>query len=144
MTGAYFIMTIVEKIKEALTTARKNKSQSHIDIYRVFLGEFDRIGKEIADDEAIKVLTKVKKGAKECFDLDTVALCNVYLPELLSEKQIESKILYIINRDGIKTFPAAFGRIMGLFNKENKGKADNNVVAKVVKQILNPDEASKE
>jgi uncharacterized protein YqeY len=137
-------MTIQEKIQDSLLTARKNKSQKHIDIYRVMLGEFDRIGKNLSDEEAIKVLTKIKKGAKECFDLDTVALCNTFLPTLLNEQDIRSKVLHIINVQGIKTFPAAFGRIMGEFNKQYKGKADNKLVAQVVREILNPNDTKEE
>lgn len=136
-------MTIQQKIQKALLKARKNKSQGHIDIYRVMLGEFDRVGKELDDEEAVKVLTKIKKGAKECFDLDTVALCNVYLPTLFPREDIRSKIIHIINVQGIKTFPASFGRIMGEFNKLYKGKADNKLVSEVVREILNPNETDK-
>lgn len=137
----FFIMTIQKQIQDALLTARRNKSKGHIVIYGVILGEFDRsdfvVDKKVTDEIAIKILTKVKKGAKSCFDLDTVAMCNKYLPSLLTEGDIKAKLLYLISTQGIKTFPAAFGRIMGEFNKLYKGKADNNLVAKVVKEILN-------
>ena len=54
-----------------------------------------------------------------------------YLPSLMDELTIRS-IIHTFKKDGIDDV----GRMMGEFNKLYKGKADNSLVSKIVKEVL--------
>ncbi|MGL4385088.1 MAG: GatB/YqeY domain-containing protein [Flavobacterium sp.] len=129
-------MTIHEQIIQDFQEAQKRKVRQNIEPIKLIKGELDRIGKNLTDEEAIKVLNFVRKGAVETYDVVTVALCNVYLPQLLTREDIKSKLLHIIRSKGIQTFPASFGAIMKEWTTQYAGKADNKLVSEVVKEIL--------
>ncbi len=58
-----------------------------------------------------------------------------YLPEQLSEKELEDKIDEIIKKIGAATMQD-MGKVMGVATKELAGKADGKTISLIVKKLL--------
>ena len=56
-------MTIQQEIKDQLKVSMKNRTTELTGILRVTLSEFDRIGKEVTDEQALKVIKKLNQNA---------------------------------------------------------------------------------
>lgn len=61
---------------------------------------------------------------------------SVYLPQQLSESDINTVITRIISEVGVVS-PAAFGQVIGAVKKELGNTADGALIAKLVKDALN-------
>ena len=70
---------------------------------------------------------------EEIYQADIIAK---YLPEQLSEEDIESGIKAIIEETGASSMKD-MGRVMGISSKKFAGKADNKIVSQIVKKLLN-------
>lgn len=66
---------------------------------------------------------------------EEIAVIETYLPKQLSADEIRQTVQRIINETGA-TGMKEMGRVMGIASKEFAGKADNKVVADMVKQLL--------
>jgi len=87
------------------------------------------------DENVLKVLKKIEKSLKQTNTEDTkreLGYIEKYLPVQMSEKEIR-KIVLEYTASGMVNV----GQIMGRFNKEHKGKADNKLVSEIAKSILN-------
>ena len=130
-------MTLKEKINTDFMEAFKAKNMEKKNFLGVVKGEIQnemgRSGKE--DDETVMgILKKMEKSLKQTNteeSLRELGYIEPYLPKLMDEISIRS-IIRTFKKDGIDDM----GKMMGAFNKEYKGKADNAVVSKVVKEVL--------
>ena len=105
-----------------------------------------KTGEDLTDEAVLEVITRAAKKRKEAVDEYTKAnredlakieaivleIINKYLPEQMSEVEIEKYIEDKLDSFGEVT-KKEFGRVMGELMKELKGKADG----KLVKDILN-------
>jgi uncharacterized protein len=106
-------------------------------------------GSELAEEAGLKLLQKLIKQRQESADiyksngrndlaeeeLFQAGVIEHYLPKQLSEDEIHlglQKLILETGATGIKDM----GRVMGLASKEFAGKADNKVIADLVKKIL--------
>ena len=64
------------------------------------------------------------------------AVMSAYLPQQLSEAEINAVIVRIINEMGV-TSASAFGQVIGAVKKELGNSADGALIAKLVKNALN-------
>jgi uncharacterized protein YqeY len=106
-------------------------------------------GDELADDAAMKILQKLAKqgeesaatyaqaGRQELADaeLAQVNVIKEYLPQPLTEAEIEAQIKEIIAETGA-TDLKAMGQVMGLATKQMAGKADGKVISAIVRKLL--------
>lgn len=131
-------MTIQERINEDLKIALKQKLQTVSDL-RLLKAEMQRGEKVVSDDEAIKVLRGVRKGAEEMASLtqeDSLPLINLineYLPKEMSTEEIISWIE--ANSAKIKentNFGLAMRYVMGMLPSGTNGK----IVSAELKKIL--------
>jgi uncharacterized protein YqeY len=104
---------------------------------------------EISDEAGLKILQKLVKQRQESADiyktngrndlaeqeLSQAAVIEAYLPKQLSEEDIRQGLMKIIRETGAASIKD-MGRVMGLASKEFAGKADNKVVADLVKKLL--------
>lgn len=127
--------TLKERITEDYLKAFKARDTDRKNLLGVIKGEIQneelRTGKD-ADVEAI--LKKMEKSLKQTNSLQSlleIEYIKDYLPEMMEEKLIRSIIQSYVN-----TGMDNMGQLMGAFNKEYKGKADNNLVSAVIKEIL--------
>lgn len=106
-------------------------------------------GTELPEEAGLRLLQKLIKQRQESADiyksngradlaeeeLFQAAVIEQYLPKQLSEDEIRLGLESIIRETGASGIKD-MGRVMGLASKEFAGKADNKVIADLVKKIL--------
>ncbi len=116
----------------------------------ILLAKTDKgTGGEVAGDAEMKILQKLVKQRRESAELyksqnrdDLVEeelfqmkVIQKYLPEQMSEDEIRKAVREIIAETGASSMKD-MGRTMGMASKKLAGKADNKVVAQIVKELL--------
>jgi len=142
-------MTLKERINQDFIAAFKAKDLAK----KTFLGTIkgaiqNQEGKlvESTDENVLKLLKSFEKGLVETIEAKTklnlgvsaekseLTHLQVYLPTLMSEEEITTIVKEIVSRPDINKNQ---GFLMGLFNKENKGKAfDNKVVSGIIQKEI--------
>lgn len=109
----------------------------------------DAAGGELPDEAGLKLLQKLikqrqesaelyKSGGREELaeqELFQAAVIENYLPKQLSEEEVIAGLKKIIADTGA-TSAKDMGKVMGMASKEFAGKADNKLVAELVKKML--------
>lgn len=132
-------MLLQEKVNEQLKNALSAKNRDNVLINRLKMikSELQRKATtNLPDSIAFDVLKQMKNSAIECSNLEEAKFYGSYLPELMSEDEIKLAVESIINENSISLDMKSFGLIMGKFNAQYKGKADNVIVSNIVKQTL--------
>ena len=134
---------MLAKNKERLTALRSIKSM-------ILLAETEKGAKlELTEDAEIALLTKAAKQRKDSLaiyetqnraDLAAVEKLELevieeFLPKQLSEAEITAIIKEIIGSTGA-TSVKEMGKVMGAASKALAGKADNKLVADIIKSLL--------
>lgn len=121
-------------VKKELLEARSVKGASH----------------ELDDADVLKIIQKMvkqRKDAAEIFngqnradlaekELAEAEIISVYLPEAMSQEELDKIVADIIARLGV-TSVKEMGKVMGVASKELAGKADGKAISDTVKKILN-------
>lgn len=147
-------MTLEERIMEDLKTAMKAKDEAALRGIRavkaaILLVKTDGSGKPIDEEREIQILQKLVKQRKESLEIyekqnredlakverDEIAIIERYLPQQLSESELENVLTEIINKVGA-TSAKDLGKVMGLASKELAGKADGKMISQVAKRLL--------
>jgi uncharacterized protein YqeY len=150
-----------ERINNDLIQALKNKEDLKVQTLRLLLAvihnrEIEKRAKGeegvLTDDEIASLVIKEVKKRKEAIDLylkggrseladkekAEIKILESYLPAQMSEEEIRKAVQPIL--DSIKPQgPKDFGRVMGALMKELKGKADAELVGKIVRESLEKD-----
>lgn len=101
------------------------------------------------DDTALKILQKLAKQGEESAhtytqagrndladeELAQVAVVKEYLPQPLSEAEIEAKVKEIIAQTGAVDMKS-MGQVMGMATKLMAGKADGKAISAIVRKLL--------
>jgi uncharacterized protein YqeY len=109
----------------------------------------EAVGGDLPEEAGLKILQKLIKQRHESADLykaggrDDLAeqelvqagIIEQYLPKQLSEDEIRKGLQTIIAGTGASG-QKDMGKVMGMASKEFAGKADNKVVADLVKKLL--------
>ena len=107
------------------------------------------INYEINNSDEIQILSKLVKQRKESAEIflsqerpelskiesDQANIIKEFLPEQLSEADIEKTVIEIIskiNASGMKDM----GKVMGIASKELSGKADGKTISQIVRKNL--------
>ena len=141
---------INQDLKEAMKSGDKIRLQT-IRSIRAGILEFEKsgAGKQMDEAEEIKLLStaakkrkesieQFRKGGREELAVSEEAELKVimeYLPAQLNSDEIESVVKKIAEETGSST-KADFGKLMSAAMKELKGKADGNIVKKMVEKVL--------
>ncbi|MFN3306835.1 MAG: GatB/YqeY domain-containing protein [Candidatus Kapaibacteriota bacterium] len=147
-------MNLEQKISEELKKAIKERDQTRMDALRSIRAailEFQKsgTGKELNEDEEIKLLNSLAKKRKEAIELyekggridlaekerQELLLIQSFLPRQMSEVEIRSYVEKIIN-DVNALSPRDLGKVMGRAMQELKGKADGSLVQSIAKELL--------
>ena len=129
---------LLNKLKQDLKQAMLDKDEAKKNAIRLVLGEIPRLNKKATDtitnEEIEKIITKLIKSenltasysGQDYFPL----LDNLeqYLPQMLTENEIRGWIALHITLSNYNPKIKAMGIIM----KELKGKADGNIVKKIL------------
>ena len=106
--------------------------------------------KELTDQDVITVLTKMQKqrresisqfekaNRKDLVDKETseLKLIKEYLPEVMSEKEIDKIILQALSESGATSIKD-MGKVMGILKPKLSGRADMGEVSTKIKAALN-------
>ena len=104
---------------------------------------------EIDDAAIVKIIQKLVKQRKESAqqyndagrpelaenELAEAACMEVYLPEQLSEAEVEAKLAEIIAVVGASQ-PSEMGKVMGVATKRLAGLAEGRMISALVKKLL--------
>jgi uncharacterized protein YqeY len=147
-------MSLEEKIMEDLKVAMKAQDKASMRGLRavksaLLLLKTDGSGKEITPEREIQLLQKLVKQRRESIAIfekenradlaevekEEVAVIEKYLPEALSEEDLEKFIQALILSSGA-TSVKDMGKVIGLASKELAGKADGRAISDMVKKCL--------
>lgn len=131
-------MNLKEKINTDFMVAFKAKEMDKKNFLGLLKSEIQNEegrGKLGTDDVVIGILRKMEKALLQTNTagaLNELSYMAPYLPKLMSEDQIKPILNgYIAN--GLNNV----GALMGAFNKDYKGLADNKLVSVILKELLN-------
>lgn len=148
-------MALFEKVNEDIKTAMKERDKVALEtlrnIKKVFLEAMTAPGANntLEDTDALKMIQKLAKQGKESAqtyidagrqdladaELAQVSVIERYLPEQLSEAEIEKIVKTIIEQTGAASMKD-MGKVMGMANKQLAGKADGKTISGIVKKLL--------
>jgi len=145
-----FEQLINDDLKEAMKSGDKLKLET-LRSLRASVIEFNKngTGKELAEEDAQKILLQAAKKRKDAIDMykqagrqdllekeeAELAIIASYLPEQLTEDQVMDILKGLIAQVGAEG-PKDMGKVMGLAMKELRGKADGTLVQQCLKSLL--------
>ncbi len=145
--------SLFNEIQSQMVTALKAKDQLTLDTLRFLISAIKnaQIDKQapLTDQEIITLIRQqIKKQQEEIeyfkkanrphqvqVQQQKVAILQKFLPPSLTDDQVKTKILQLIDFETIKTQP--FGQLMGQLVKSFKGQIPNQQIARVLKSIKN-------
>ncbi|PID59561.1 MAG: glutamyl-tRNA amidotransferase [Ignavibacteriae bacterium] len=147
-------MNLKEKINADLKEAMKNKDKIKLNTIRsirALILEFEKsgAGRELTEDDEIKMLSSAAKKRKEAAEQYEKAnrlelaenekkelqIIETYLPKQLSEEEVMQKIKSLAGEIGAES-KKDFGKLMGASMQKLKGKADGNLIRRIVENLL--------
>ena len=147
-------MSLENKIMPELKAAMLAKDEAKLRAIRaikagIILLKTSEGGKEITEEDEIKMLQKLVKQRKESYEIYTqqnrpdlaasekqeIDVIELFLPKMMSEEEVLAGVKTIIQNVGA-TSAAEMGKVMGAATKYFAGKADNKMVSMMVKQLL--------
>ena len=145
---------IIDSLKQDLKEALKAQHNVKKSVYRFILSaihnEEIKVGKQLSDEEVMKLLIKQAQQRKDSIEAFTNAkrsdlvdkeseeleIISKYLPEQISEekiKELAQKAIQETNAESVKDL----GKIMPVLMKQLGGQADGKTVNKIVMELLN-------
>lgn len=149
-------MSLEKKINTDIKEAMRAKDSKKLDALRAIKASLllVKTGKDVSDGEIpesveLSILQKLVKQRKESAELyknqnrpdlvdDEIFQAGViekYLPKQMSEEEMEKGVQAIIESTGANSMKD-IGKVMGMASKQFAGKADNKLVAQIVKKLL--------
>nr|WP_321226806.1 GatB/YqeY domain-containing protein [uncultured Psychroserpens sp.] len=147
-------MSLQTEIMTAMKTAMKAKDQTALAALRavkseILLAQTSGEGGELTEEEEIKILSKLVKQRKDSAaiyleqdrkdlalpEIDQAEVISQFLPEALSEEEIEKVVIMTIDQVGAVGMKD-MGKVMGIVNKELAGQADGKTISNIVKAKL--------
>ena len=142
---------VMDKMKEAMKAKDTVALQALRAVKSAFLLAKTESGaqEELSEEQEIKIIQKQVKQRKDSAaiflkqdredlaapELAEVAILEQFLPEALTEEEIEGVVIATIDNigaDGMKDM----GKVMGIVSKELAGKADGKTISMLVKKHL--------
>ena len=138
-------------MKDAMRAKDSNKLEALRAVKSaILLAQSDASGRDgLSEDEELKLLQRLVKQRKESAaiykeqgredlaqpELDQAAVIEGFLPEQMSEEEIEAEVDKIITQTGASGMQD-MGKVMGAASKELAGRADGKTISTVVKRKL--------
>ncbi len=148
-------MNLTEKIKAELKESMKQKNAEKLSVLRMLSSAMknaaiDKRKESLEDNEVIEVVARSVKQHKDSIENykkagreDLVSqeqkeleILMQYMPEQMSEEEIRKIVSNSIAEMG-EVSVSDFGKVMGAIMPKVKGKADGNLVTKIVREELN-------
>lgn len=148
-------MSLIEKIKAEVKEAMKQKDTVKLSTLRMLNSAIkntaiDKRKETLDDSEVIEVVSRAVKQHKDSIEnyknanreelveqeQKELNILMEYMPEQMSEDEIRKIAADSIAEIG-EVSVADFGKVMGQIMSKVKGKADGNIVTRIVKEELN-------
>lgn len=148
-------MSLQDDVMTAIKTAMKAKDQIALAALRAVKSELllaqtaSGSKEEITEEEEIKILSKMVKQRKDSAaiyleqdrkdlalpEIDQAEVISKFLPEALTEAEIEKVVVITINQIGAEGMKD-MGKVMGIVSKQLAGQADGKTISMLVKAKL--------
>ncbi len=147
-------MSLEVKINEAIIAGMKAQDKATLRALRgiksaIMLVKTDGSGNIIDESKEIQILQKLLKQRKDSLEIyvkqnredlavierEEIAVIEKYLPQALSNDEIEENIKQIIKETGAESMKD-MGKVMGLASKSMAGQADGKLISEIVKKLL--------
>ncbi|MBO0322675.1 GatB/YqeY domain-containing protein [Muricauda sp. CAU 1633] len=147
-------MDLQEKVMTEMKAAMKAKDTVALESLRaiksaILLAKTEKVGTELSEEDEIKLVQKLVKQRKDSAtiyqqqgredlaepELAQVAVIEKFLPEQLSEQEIEKVVVQTIDSIGASGMQD-MGKVMGIVSKELAGQADGKTISSIVKAKL--------
>lgn len=147
-------MSLQTEIMVAMKVAMKAKDQTALAALRAVKSEILLIqtsgeAGELTEEQEINILSKLVKQRKDSAaiyleqdrkdlalpEIDQAEVISQFLPEALSEEEIEKVVDMTITQLGAVGMKD-MGKVMGIVNKELAGQADGKTISNIVKAKL--------
>ncbi|NRB60134.1 MAG: GatB/YqeY domain-containing protein [Winogradskyella sp.] len=148
-------MSLQSEIMAAMKTAMKEKNQTALAALRAVKAEILLVktasssDEELTEEQEIKILSKMVKQRKDSAaifleqkredlaqpELEQAKVISQFLPEALSEEEIEKVVVMTIDKVGAEGMKD-MGKVMGIVSKELAGQADGKTISTIVKAKL--------
>lgn len=148
-------MSLQDKVMSQMKDAMRAKDSNKLEALRavksaILLAQTDTSGKDgLSEDEELKLLQRLVKQRKESAaiykeqgredlaqpELDQAVVIEGFLPDQMSEQEIEAEIDRIIAQTGANGMQD-MGKVMGAASKELAGRADGKTISGIVRKKL--------
>ncbi|APU68876.1 MULTISPECIES: GatB/YqeY domain-containing protein [Christiangramia] len=148
-------MSLQDKVMAEMKAAMKAKDSAKLEALRavksaILLANTESDSKDgLSEEEELKLLQKLVKQRKESAqiyqeqgredlaapELEQALVIEAFLPEQLSEEEVEAKVEEVIAKTGASGMQD-MGKVMGMVTKELAGRADGRTISTIVKQKL--------
>lgn len=124
-----------EQISLDLRTAMKNKDENTKSLLRVVIGEFSREGKELSDEQVIKIVKKMKENAVEMNNQIEIDILDKYIPQMISKDELYGAIFALVKLNNI-TDMKGMGKVMSELKTQYGTRYDGKVASEIFKSII--------
>ena len=148
-------MSLQEQVMTEMKTAMKAKDKVALESLRAIKSALllmqteNGSGEAISEEAEIQLVQKLVKQRKDSAaifieqgredlaapELEQVAIIEKFLPEQLSEEEIEKVVVQTIEATGAAGMKD-MGKVMGMVSKELAGQADGKTISMIVKKKL--------
>lgn len=148
-------MSLQQDIMTAMKAAMKAKDQTALTALRavksaILLAQTENgASEELSEEQELKMLQKLVKQRKDSAvifeeqdrkdlaepELAEAEVISQFLPEALSEEEIEKVVIATIDAVGASGMKD-MGKVMGMVSKELAGQADGKTISSIVKKNL--------
>lgn len=148
-------MSLQQDIMAAMKTAMKEKDQTALTALRaiksaILLAQTESgASGELTEEQELKLLQKLVKQRKDSAaiyleqdrkdlalpEIDEAEVISQFLPEALSEEEIEKVVVMTIEELGAEGMKD-MGKVMGVVSKELAGQADGKTISSIVRAKL--------
>ncbi len=148
-------MSLQQDVMTALKAAMKAKDQTALTALRavksaILLAQTETgAGAELTEEQELLLLQKQVKQRKDSADIylkqgrkdlalpeiDEAEVISQFLPEALSEEEIEKVVVMTIDSIGAEGMKD-MGKVMGIVSKELAGQADGKTISNIVRAKL--------
>jgi uncharacterized protein YqeY len=148
-------MSLQKEIMDKMKAAMKSKDALALQALRAVKSAFllakteTGAGEDLSEEQEMKIIQKqvkqrkdsaaifIEQGRQDLADpeLAEIAVLEQFLPEALTEEEIEGVVINTIGELGASGMKD-MGKVMGIVSKELSGQADGKVISVLVKKHL--------
>lgn len=146
-------MFLKDRLMEEMKDAMKKREQIKLSAIRMVRAGIKNkeieIGRELNDEDVIGIIKSAIRQRKDSYtqffnanrldladkEKNEIDILSVYLPQQMSEDDIKKRVKEVISEVGAFT-AKDMGRVMKILMPELKGKADGDLINKIVKESL--------